>query len=60
MRVKGSPRFEDAVDLVQQLAHDGDDDQLTGFVLGFESLGKCATSGVPARGHDGRHIEPRS
>lgn len=46
--------FEDAIDLVEQFAHDGDDDLLGRFAVEFESFRELLKQRVEdARGHGG-------
>jgi hypothetical protein len=59
-RVVGLAGFEDAVDLVEEFAHDGDDD-LFGFLAVFEEpVGEGFEEGIEDAGGHGGHEEAAS
>jgi hypothetical protein len=55
--VVGFAGFEDSIDLVEQLAHDGDDDLLGSFPVFLEPVGKGFEQRIVHSRCHGRHEE---
>ncbi len=58
--VVGHAGFEDAVDLVQELAHDGDDDLLGRFPVSLEPVSEFLEQWIEDAGSHGWHEEASS